>query len=91
MYIYFNQSLAAPRAFLPLFDILKPLLSPATRKSLKVYGTDRKKWSQALFKIIPPNQLRHQFGGTKPETILCATANFTCASTVFFRQTGLDV
>jgi len=55
----------APRVFVAVLELVKPLMSPATSKALRVFGTNRQEWSTYLHKIIPKENLTFRFGGPK--------------------------
>jgi len=52
-----------------IFDVIlraiRPAMSPASRDTLQVYGTNKPQWQQALLKDIPKNQLPVEYGGTR--------------------------
>jgi hypothetical protein len=55
----------APQFFQTVLDFMRPFMSAATRRDLKIYRNDKAVWGPAILKIIPANQLTPQYGGTK--------------------------
>jgi len=78
--------LPAPRIYRPIIELVKTYANSPTLKAIRIYGSDRDVWAPALLKLIPATQLRKQFGGTKPEEVLCKPSNYTCHNYVFFRK-----
>ncbi|ODM88854.1 SEC14-like protein 2 [Orchesella cincta] len=48
-----------------VIDLIRPIISPATRNALKVFGQNREKWMTYLDTKISRDQRRPQYGGTK--------------------------
>jgi hypothetical protein len=55
----------APRVFMILFGMIKPLLSAHTLGKVQIFGSEPQKWKKALLDEIPSNQLPKHWGGTK--------------------------
>jgi len=55
----------SPQAFLVLLEMLRPVLSPYTRKSLRVFGTNENQWKPYLYARIDPNNLPWDYGGNQ--------------------------
>ncbi|CAG7837042.1 unnamed protein product [Allacma fusca] len=69
----------APKIFELIYNLMKPMLTKATLAKVQIYGSDSNAWKEALWKIIPADQLPSQYGG----------ANTTCNDYRF--HMGLDV
>lgn len=54
----------APRVFAFAFSIVKKFMNEYTISKIQIYKTDPTKWQEAIFKIIPKDQLPAHFGGT---------------------------
>ena len=63
-YIYYST---APLGFTTAFAIIKPLLDQVTIDKIKVFGTDRAEWENALLEEIEADQLPINYGGTKAD------------------------
>ncbi|XP_035708272.1 SEC14-like protein 2 [Folsomia candida] len=46
-------------------NVFRPLLSPPSRKALKVFGSNKEEWSAYLQAKIDPDQLPGSYGGTR--------------------------
>jgi hypothetical protein len=57
----------APRIAVPVVELLKPVMSRQTRNAFQVFTANKKEWGPVLKKIIPPDQVRANLGGTRPE------------------------
>ena len=58
------MSFAAPKIFTFAFSMVRPLLSQVTLDKIKVFGTDREQWTEALLQDIDADQLPAYYGGT---------------------------
>jgi len=56
-----------PMLFETVLSVVRPIMSQETRNNLRVYGTDKRKWQQALRKDFDAQELPKQFGGTRPD------------------------
>jgi len=54
----------APKIFTFAFSMVRPLLSQVTLDKIKVFGTDREQWTEALLQDIDADQLPVHYGGT---------------------------
>jgi hypothetical protein len=57
----------AGRIAVPMIELLKPIMSPSTRKIFQVFGANQKEWGPVLNKIISPEQVPANLGGTRKE------------------------
>jgi hypothetical protein len=57
--------MSAPGIFDSVVQLIRPLMTPETRKSLRLMGTNKKQWQTELLKEIDADQLTPEFGGTK--------------------------
>ncbi|CAG7636611.1 unnamed protein product [Allacma fusca] len=55
----------APRVFMILYGMIKPLLSAHTLGKVQIFGNEPQKWKKAVLTGIPSNQLPKHWGGTK--------------------------
>jgi len=56
--------ITAPSIFEVVLTAIRPFMSPQTRASLKVYGTNRQEWEPIVFREIERNQLPQDVKGT---------------------------
>ncbi|ODM91443.1 SEC14-like protein 2 [Orchesella cincta] len=54
-----------PPVFEVVLSVIRPLMSPLTRRALKVYNQDKSQWQPQLFKYVSPSELPPEYGGTK--------------------------
>jgi len=59
------RNFVAPRIFENVVKIVWPVLSEHSRSIFTLYGFDKNEWKEGILKIISPEQLQPQFGGTK--------------------------
>jgi len=51
-------------------ELLVPYLSGENREALKVYGFNKHEWQPKILSLIPANQIRPEFGGTKVDSTI---------------------
>jgi len=51
-------------------ELLIPYLSGENREALKVYGSNKQEWQPKILSLIPSNQIRPEFGGTKVDSTI---------------------
>jgi len=49
-------------------ELLIPYLSGENRDALKVYGFNKQEWQPKILSLIPSDQIRPEFGGTKVDS-----------------------
>ncbi|ODN03993.1 SEC14-like protein 2 [Orchesella cincta] len=54
-----------PAIFELVLNIIRPIMSPLTRQTLKVYNTNKEQWQKELFEIVDRNELPPEYGGTR--------------------------
>ncbi|CAL8079960.1 unnamed protein product [Orchesella dallaii] len=54
-----------PSAFQVVLNLVRPVFTPQTRESLKVFGTNRAQWMAYLDKEISKDQRYPEYGGTR--------------------------
>lgn len=54
----------APRVFAFAFSIIKKFMDDYTLSKIQIYKADPAKWQEAIFKLIPKDQLPAYFGGS---------------------------
>ncbi|CAL8112990.1 unnamed protein product [Orchesella dallaii] len=54
-----------PPVFELVLNVIRPLMSPLTRRALKVYNQDKSQWQPELFRYVSPDELPPEYGGTK--------------------------
>lgn len=57
-----------PQLFIPIWNLLAPLLSEQTRSTISLYGQNANEWKPILRKEIDPEHLTRELGGLKKET-----------------------
>lgn len=60
-----NIKFPAPAIFELVLSVLRPVMSPLTRQTLKVYNTNKQQWQGELLKIVEKDELPIEYGGTK--------------------------
>lgn len=60
-----NYNFVAPAIFELVLNVLRPVMSPLTRQTLKVYNTNKQQWQNELLKIVDKDELPIEYGGTK--------------------------
>ncbi|ODM91444.1 SEC14-like protein 5 [Orchesella cincta] len=69
-----------PAIFELVLNIIRPIMSPLTRQTLKVYNTNKEQWQKELFEIVDRNEL-HQ------STVELGKFNLVQFATPTFRTT----
>ncbi|XP_026827652.1 SEC14-like protein 2 isoform X2 [Ooceraea biroi] len=54
----------APRVFAFAFSVAKKFMNEYTLSKIQIYKADPPKWQEAIFKVVPKDQLPAYFGGT---------------------------
>jgi hypothetical protein len=47
--------------------MLKPFLKASTIKKIKIFGKKDDKWRELITTVIPPDQIRQRYGGSRPD------------------------
>jgi len=58
----------APRIFETVTNIIRPLMSPGTRKGFAIFTTNKAEWEPYLHNLVDRDQLTVEYGGTKSKT-----------------------
>jgi hypothetical protein len=53
-----------PAIFELILTVLRPIMSPLTRQTLKVYNTNKQQWQAELLRIVDKDELPIEYGGT---------------------------
>jgi len=54
-----------PAIFELVLNVIRPIMSPLTRQTLKVYNTNKEQWQNDLFEIVERKELPPEYGGTR--------------------------
>ena len=57
--------LAAPTIFEAVLELVKPIMSPASKRDLSMHGVRKADWVPSVLKLIDADQIPPQYGGNK--------------------------
>ena len=68
-FVIWDFTFLAPRIFDAIAQLVRPIMSPGTRRGFKVFGYDKEEYGKFLFNTvgISPDQISSDYGGTKPK------------------------
>lgn len=61
---HFLFFIAAPSIFELILNVIRPIMSPLTRRTLKVYNANKQSWQTELLRIVDKEELPVEYGGT---------------------------
>jgi hypothetical protein len=62
-----TYSFKAPDAAEMMLDIISPYITGENKEGFQIYGTEKTEWQEVVHRLINPDEIRPQFGGTKPD------------------------
>lgn len=60
--ILIELCILAPPVFEVVLNVIRPLMSPLTRRALKVYNQNKANWQKELYKYVDPSELPPEYG-----------------------------
>jgi len=66
----FFMTILAPDMADFVVELLVPYLSGENREAFKVYGFNKHEWQPKILSLIPSDEIRPEFGGTKVDTTI---------------------